>query len=881
NPVANGNSISWSTLDKEVKAKLAEINANNGNIRIVTASINSPSTLKVLADFKAAYPTTEVVTYDAISFNGILKANELSFGKRVMPSYNIDKAKVIVGIGCDFIGNWIAPVTLAAQYAKNRKLKGGNKSMSRHIQIESTLTLTGSNADDRIRVKPSEQGSIVVSLYNKVASKAGASTVTGGNATYDAMLTKLADELWANKGNAVLMCGSNSVAEQTLVNGINVLLGAYDAIIDLDKHCNLKKSNDEAFAKLVTDMNGGNVAALIVYNCNPAYTAPNAKEFIEGIKKVSLSVSFAEKQDETAALCKYLAPDCHYLESWNDAEPFNGVYSFCQPTIQKLYKTRQAQESLLAWSGAPIASFHDYIATYWQGLAPATSTPNQFWTQIIQTGVYESGIPTKTTINFVGSVADAASKIATQKSAGEIEVLLYEKTGIGNGNQANNPWLQELPDPISKVCWDNYVCISPKMAATKSLAQGNVVKVSVGSQSLTLPVYVQPGIAEGTIAIALGYGRQKAGDADNNVGKNAYPLISFVDGSMQYYAAGKLDKTTEDNYVLAATQTHHTMMGRAIVKETTLAEYAKNPKAGNPDVLIETPEGKQRPKDIDIWATTTQPGFDRPNHSWGLGIDLNACIGCGACVVACNAENNVAVVGKDEVNRAREMHWIRIDRYYSSDTTKENAASKNLGALSMYGEMEKPSVENPKVFFQPVMCQHCNHAPCETVCPVVATTHSSDGLNMMAYNRCVGTRYCANNCPYKVRRFNWFNYAENAKFPYTQYHQSERMVLNPDVTVRSRGVMEKCSMCIQRIQSGKLTAKKESRRPVDGEINTACAQTCPTNAITFGDFTDKDSQISVMFKEDRTYWLLEEINVQPSVFYQTKVWNHDNKTEKA
>lgn len=881
NPLANGNTTSWETLDKEVKSKLAEISANNGNIRIVTASINSPSTLKVLSDFKTAFPTTEVVTYDAISFHGILKANEQSFGKRVVPGYAIDKAKVIVGIGCDFIGNWIAPVTMAAQYAKNRKLKGGNKAMSRHIQIESTLTLTGSNADDRIRVKPSEQASIVVSLYNKIAAKSSMQTVSGGMAAYDAIISKLADELWANKGASVVLCGSNNTSEQTIVNAINYMLGAYDSIIDLDKHSKLKNSNDEAFAKLTADMNSGNVAALLVYNCNPAYSAPNAKEFIDGLTKVSLSVSFADRQDETAALCKYLAPDSHYLESWNDAEPINGTYSFCQPTIQKLYKTRQVQESLLAWMGAPVTSFHDYMVTYWQTMTPATTTSNQFWSQIIQTGVFESTTVSKTVISFLGSVSDAAAKIATQKSGGDLEVVLYEKTGIGNGSQANNPWLQELPDPISKVCWDNYVCVSPKMATSKSLAQGNVVKVSVGNQSVTLPVFIQPGLADGTIAIALGYGRQKAGDAANNLGQNVFPFVSFVDGSMQYFGNGKMDKTTDDDYTLAATQTHHTMMGRAIVKETTLAEYAKNSKAGNPDVLIETPEGKQRPKDIDLWATTTQPGFERPNHSWGLGIDLNACIGCGACVVACNAENNVAVVGKDEVNRAREMHWIRIDRYYSSDTTKENAASKNLGALSMYGEMEKPSVESPKVFFQPVMCQHCNHAPCETVCPVVATTHSSDGLNMMAYNRCVGTRYCANNCPYKVRRFNWFNYAENAKFPYTQYHQSERMVLNPDVTVRSRGVMEKCSMCIQRIQTGKLTAKKESRRPVDGEINTACAQTCPTNAIVFGDFIDKNSQIATMFKEDRTYWLLEEINVQPSVFYQTKVWNHTDKSEKA
>ena len=880
-PMVKGNPSNWATLDAEITKQLTDIANKGGNIRILSSSISSPSTKKVIAQFTAKYPTTQLVTYDAISNYGIIKANELSFGKAVLPTYAFNNADVIVSFGCDFLANWISPMEHASQFAQNRKLKEGKKTMSRLIQVESNLSLTGSNADDRIRMRPSEQASSLVALYNKIATKSGQPVVKGGSSAYDELMSKVADELWSNKGKALVVCGSNNINEQVLINAINFMLGSYDSTINLDRYSNLKQSNDAAFVQLVNEMNAGSVAALLVYNCNPSYSAPNAKSFNDGLKKVSLSVSFADRLDETSSLCTHLAPDSHFLESWNDAEPVKGLYAICQPTIQKLYSTRQAQESLLAWASAPVASFYDSIAENWKVLNTSGLSFESFWTKSLQEGVYDSGMPAKSAISFTGDINAAAQALSSKKGSSETDIVIYEKTGIGNGNQSNNPWLQEMPDPISKVCWDNYFCLSPKMAESKMLVQGNIIDVKVGDNTISGPVFLQPGMAVNTIALAMGYGREKAGDTSNNVGKNAYPLINIVDGSMQYWATGTITKSTADDYQLASTQTHQTMMGREIVKETTLGEYIKNPKAGNPDVLIQTPDGKKRPKDVDIWATTSQPGFDRPNHSWGMGIDLNACIGCGACVVACNAENNVAVVGKDEIGRSREMHWIRIDRYYSSDVTKENAEEKGLGVLTMYGEMEKPSVENPKIFFQPVMCQHCNHAPCETVCPVLATTHSSDGLNMMAYNRCVGTRYCANNCPYKVRRFNWFNYTENNKFPYTMTIASERMVLNPDVTVRSRGVMEKCSMCIQRIQSSKLTAKKESRRILDGELKTACSQTCPTNAITFGDYNDAKSQVLSMFKEERTYWLLEELNVQPSVFYQTKVWNHKAETSKA
>ena len=508
------------------------------------------------------------------------------------------------------------------------------------------------------------------------------------------------------------------------------------------------------------------------------------------------------------------------------------------------------------------------------------SSFDAFWNQALRDGIFEASFVIGGATSFSGNVAAAANLLA--KPASGIEIAVYEKAGLGNGAGGNNPWLHELPDPITKVCWDNYFAVLPSYAEKMGWRQGTVIEVKVGNASVKGPVLLQPAMADETIAVALGYGRTNCGKAGNNVGFNAYPLVSMTGGVLNYYATGvAVNKTVEDDYTFALTQTHHTMMGRDIVKETSLAAWLKDPKAGNPPELIASPEGPKTPEELDLWKTKDEPGFDRINHAWGLGIDLNSCIGCGACVIACNAENNVPVVGKDEIGRAREMHWIRIDRYYTSDTTKENAEEKGLGKLDMYGEMEKPASDNPQIMFQPVMCQHCNHAPCETVCPVAATTHSSDGLNMMAYNRCVGTRYCANNCPYKVRRYNWFKYSDNDQFPYNMNDSLGKMVLNPDVTVRSRGVMEKCSMCIQRIQYGRLDAKKEGRRPKDGEIKTACAQGCPTNAIVFGDFNDPNSQISELFKDERSYHLLASVGARPSVFYQTKVWNRTEEPVKS
>ncbi|HPH81307.1 MAG TPA: TAT-variant-translocated molybdopterin oxidoreductase [Flavobacteriales bacterium] len=904
----NNKDSDWKAVDAEVTSKLASIAAAGGAIRILTSSLISPSMKSAIAEFTTKYPTTQVVTYDSISYKGIADSNLASFGKSFIPTYNFDKADFIVGIGCDFLANWLSPVEHARQYAETRKLNKDEKKMSRHVQIESLLTVTGSNADKRIALKPSQLGLAVVNLYNKLT---GSSLPSKSLDAKDAAIAELAKELNASKGKALVVCGSNDANIQQVVNAINTHLGSYGSTINKDVEDYTRQGNDAAVNALVAEMASGKVGAILINNVNPVYSLPNGAAFKDALSKVSLSVSFADRVDETAAACKIVAPDHHYLESWTDANPRKGHYALGQPTINPLFSTRQVLESILTWAGNT-TNAHDYISKVWETTVYPSSTGflsfNDFWFRSLHDGVMASAAPAaviaenptpeapvsikimpitiaspEPTTTVYGDVSNAASAIVAKAGkASGIELVVYQKTGAGTGNQANNPWLQELPDPITKVTWDNYVLMNPEEMKEKGFntlmgqeQMADVVEVKSGSATASLPVVAQPGLPKGVIAIALGYGRTAVGKTANGIGANASPFVSFDDGTFNYIASGVSVSESKDKYQIAATQTHHTMMGREIVKEATLAEYKKDSKAGNEDLLYATnltttkQEGKATAKELDLWAA-----YENKNHFWNMAIDLNACIGCGSCVISCTAENNVPVVGKDEVRRSREMHWMRIDRYYSSDMNEEVAEKDGVGAIDKFLKMEVPSsADTIEVVFQPIMCQHCNHAPCETVCPVLATTHSLEGLNQMTYNRCIGTRYCANNCPYKVRRFNWFRYNENVEFDFNMYDDLGKMVLNPDVTVRSRGVMEKCSMCIQRIQAGKLDAKKNSSRPKDGSIKTACQQACPTNAITFGDFNDQQSEVRKAWNNERKYQLLEEVGTQPSVFYLTKIRN--------
>ncbi|NIK72669.1 molybdopterin-containing oxidoreductase family iron-sulfur binding subunit [Thermonema lapsum] len=896
----NGKDADMAAVDRKIIDALKQAAQSGKPAYIVSNTVMSPSTKAVIAKFIEKYPFFRHVSYDAVSAYGILKANERSFGKYALPAYDFSKAEVIVSVGADFLGTWLSPIEHARQYAQTRKLGGDKKTMSRHYQFETILSLTGANADYRSRIRPSQEGLVVAALYNGVAKAVGAPTVAAP-AINVPHIDKAVKDLLSAKGKSLVVAGSNDPDVQVLVNAINYLLENYGNTLDLSRPSFVRQGNDEDFLRFVEDAKKGNVSAVIFYNANPVYDHAKGAELAKALPQIALTVSTADREDETASLCRFITPDHHYLEAWNDAEPRAGFYSLAQPTIMPLFKTRQAQDSFLTWAEEGI-SFYEFLRGYWRkNMFKGEGSFEDFWTKVVHDGVYEPAKePVAEKIAFAADVQEIGSSVARRYIANNknVELVLYQKVGIGSGAMANNPWLQELPDPITKATWDNYVCVSKSYAEQENLKQGDVVKVTANGYSVELPVLIQPGQAPGTIAIALGYGRTKAGNCANNIGKNAYPFVGVVEGALVYAQRQVTIEKTGATYQIAQTQTHHTIMARPIVQEATLKEYQKDPAAGRffPAITIEgekvnvnrtIPENKAEelnPRLITLWKGHEKTAY-RKNHWWGMVIDLNSCIGCSACLIGCQTENNVPVVGKDEIINRREMHWIRIDRYYSFDESIDTEDK----SYANYQKMEDPA-DDPEVVFQPMMCQHCNNAPCETVCPVVATTHSSEGLNQMTYNRCIGTRYCANNCPYKVRRFNWFNYTNDERFQEVNYMSQTdlgRMVLNPDVTVRSRGVMEKCSLCVQRIQLAKLEAKREGRKLRDGEAKTACQQACPTDAIVFGDMNDPESRIykllnlkefdngDIKITEPRAFQVLEEYNVRPNVTYLTKIRNKD------
>lgn len=886
NPKIGGEDTDWKTIDNRIKT---ELGANSGKIAIVSYSNCSPSTSRTIQALRDKYGEVDHVQYDAVSMSGLLDAYGEATGSRMLPLHDFSKASTIVSITADFLGSWPNQSMNNRQFAETRKLGPDKKDMSRLYAFESNLSLTGSNADYRQPIKPSQEGLYVANLYNLIAQKAGAATVGVARLEDTVMLEKAANDLWRSRGKSLVVSGSNDKNVQLLVIAINDLLQSYGSTIDLSKSINTRKGSDQAFGQLVSDVKGGNVGTVIFYNCNPAYDHPMGEQLVSSLGKVKTTISTSDRMDETTSSVKYVTPDHHYLESWNDFEPVTGHMTLAQPTIKNIFNTRQAQESFLRWADND-ASYYEFVKGGWQPLADGDVT--RFFDKCLHDGVYNVDATTDAGAVSVDAVVVAGNLKGYSAKSDGLELALYTNYSVGDGVQANNPWLQEMPDPITKACWDNYFTVSPKLARENDweVKGGDmdykVATLTVNGKSVTAPVIPQPGQAYGTVGLAVGYGRTKAGKVGNGVGVNAYQLVSSSADGLKYSAKASLELTGEVRKV-AQTQTSQTYAGReTVIQETILSKYQKDPQAGRNFPMISKADGsKVRPHAVSLWQ-----GHEYPNHHWGMIVDLNSCTGCGTCTVACQTENNIPVVGKEEVLNRREMHWIRIDRYYSHSEQEVEATTGYLDKLKV---KEKAS-ENPEVTFQPMMCQQCNSAPCETVCPVAATTHSSEGLNQMTYNRCIGTRYCANNCPYKVRRFNWFKYHDNSKFDKNLPMNNDlgKMVLNPDVTVRARGVMEKCTFCVQRIQSGKLDAKKEGRRPVDGEIQTACAKSCPTDALVFGDMKDPDSRISKTLKlkynkksveaqEDRAYHVLEELRVMPNVWYLTKVRNKDNneKTE--
>ncbi len=870
-PKIAGKNATWVEVDSKLKSSLADAKAKGGTVALLTSTLASPSTEKLIAEFLSKNPNAKHVVYDAVSESETLDAFEAVYGERALVDYDFSKASVIVSVGADFLGDWQGG-NYDSGYAKGRIPQGpkGNQKISRHFQLEANMTLSGAAADKRVAISTANQKQALVLIYNTIV---GAAVPVSLDAKLKAEVTKIAQELAKAGSKGVLVSGIQDKNAQLLVLAINQKL-ASESFSTVGTR-QIRKGSNLSVSQLVASMKSGGVHTLIMSGVNPVYSLSNSKDFVEGLKKVNLSVCFSMKEDETVAVCTIAAAAPHYLESWGDVVITKGTYSLTQPTIRPLFDTKQFQDVLLSLNGIP-GTYYNYLKSVASSVIAGSS-----WNQVLHDGFYVGAISSAS----AGSAdyTAAASALSRAKASSNLELVLYTKTGLGDGQQANNPWLQEFPDPITRVSWDNYVTVSNADAkilelSNEIVANGGLngsyatIKTADGVTLENVPVIVQPGQAVGTVGLAFGYGKKAALKEEMQVGVNAYSLYKDFNNVQSV----TLTKGAGE-HEFACVQGQKTLMGRGdIIKETTLEIFntAKNPEIWNPQPMVSLDHKEVKSTTVDLWDS-----FDRSvGHHFNLSIDLNACTGCGSCVIACHAENNVPVVGKSEVRRSRDMHWLRIDRYYSSEETfagdnerKENIAGLS-SSLSTFNEMEKAS-DNPQVAFQPVMCQHCNHAPCETVCPVAATSHSRQGQNHMAYNRCVGTRYCANNCPYKVRRFNWFLYNKNSEFDFHMNDDLGRMVLNPDVSVRSRGVMEKCSMCIQKTQSTILAAKNEGREIVDGEFQTACSSACTTGAMIFGDVNDTESKVAKLAEDERMYHLLEHVGTKPNVFYHVKVRN--------
>lgn len=834
---ADWKGIAWEEADRAVLQLLKEAKESGTKVRFLSDTVISPSVKNLFKEFQSGQGNADWVTFDPLSCEELIDAQRDCYGEAILPRYRFSRAEMVVSFGADFLDTWISPVEFTSGFARLRKIRNGK--MSRFVAFEASPTVTGTNADLHIPVKPGEEVKIALSLAYEI-HRLGNTLLGAGLEAYSvdrvakevnieaSLIRSTAAELWKNRGQSLVVGtgssrhGAASKALHVVVNLLNSMLGNDGKTIDTKIRPSHQSQGSYALlANLIQEMERGEVSLLVIHRVNPLFFLSKDFLFEAALSKVGKVVRIADRVDETALKADYVLPLSHFLESWGDSEPQKGRVAIVQPTIRPLYNTRSFGEMLLAFSGKP-ASSQDWYRTLretWENVLGYN------WSEGLEKGMMSDTSETAHAPRIFNENALQGLRMPAASVAG-LQLVLFPSISQFDGRYANNSWLQELPDPVTKITWRNYLMMAPSAAKDRGLKEGDVVAIETKGFTSELPIHVQPGIHPEVVAMPLGFGRTAVGQLGNGLGVNGFQHVSR-EAEVAFTQPVKITKTGKW-IKLASTQSHHSMEGRNIVKETTLKEYQKDPHAGNTPSLVLP----------SMWSKHEYKG-----HRWGMTIDLNACTGCSACVIACQAENNIPVVGEKQIKKGREMHWIRIDRYY-----------------------EGTDSDNPEVLNQPMLCQHCENAPCETVCPVVATVHSDEGLNMQTYNRCVGTRYCANNCPYKVRRFNWHEYLRGLEAPLA-------MALNPDVTVREKGVMEKCTFCVQRIQEQKDEVKAAGRSLKDKEIQTACQQSCPAQAIAFGDTNDPDSEVSKNRKNSRGFHVLEELNVLPQVTYLTKVRN--------
>ena len=814
-------------------------------LAVLTAPAASPTLARLAAAFQKSYPRARVVTWAPVSDANVLAGVTRAAGRPLLPVYRLEKAKAILAIDADILHSDPETVRYTRAFAAARRVQAPGDTMNRLWAVEAVLSITGANADHRLRLPARRIPAFVAALAAELrrqglaidAPAAAEVKVVGAVGMDDphpatlsfsldgAWLRALAEDLLANRGASLIVAGSRQpAAVHAAVVALNAALGNVSATVDYREPVDALLPSPAAFADLVKALGDGQVKTLVVLGGNPVYDAPADLEFAAAAAKAEELVHFGSHVDETAALASWHVPSAHFLESWGDARASCGTLSVVQPLIMPLYGAKSAVEVLGLLASGEDKPGHDHVQATWHGILGEPDFEKR-WNRVLHDGVLpQSALPGLRFEPKPGTFAELAAAVQAHGSS-ELELVFQACPKLHDGASANNAWLQELPDAITKVTWDNPLLVSPATATALHLKDEDVVRLEVAGRSLELPILRVPGLADGTLVLSLGYGRQQAGRVGTGVGFDGYSLRTSA--SLDLATDVKLTPAGR-SYPLAQTQEHGSMEGRSLIREATLAGYRQDPKFATAD---ETPL-------FSLW--TEHEYKSRPQ--WGMVIDLNACTGCNACSIACQSENNVPVVGKDQVRRGREMAWLRIDRYFTG------------------------APEEPSAAFQPVPCMQCENAPCEQVCPVAATVHDEDGLNAMVYNRCIGTRYCSNNCPYKVRRFNFFNYTKDTP-------RVLKLVNNPDVTVRSRGVMEKCTYCVQRLSSAKIDARLGGRELKDGDAKTACQQACPAEAIRFGDLLDLESLVAKARSSDRTYALLAELNTRPRTTYQARLRN--------
>ena len=849
---------------KEVFA--AQQSSRGSGLRILSETVTSPTLNAQIDELLERFPQAKWVQWEPFGRHNAREGSRLAFGEYVDPQYAIEKADVVLSLDADFMCTGSGGLKHARAFASRRRREGNKAEFLRLYAVESSPSNSGSKADHRLPLRPSEIESFARAVAAQVGVKAAGEASAPASA--QAWMAALVKDLQAARGRSLVIAGDTQPpVVHALAHAMNEALGNVGSTVAYTQTAEARPANQiEALKELVGEMNAGTVSFLLIIGGNPVYTAPADLKFDNALEKVAFRAHLGQHHDETAALCHWHIPEAHFLESWSDVRASDGTVSIIQPLIAPLYGGRSVHEIVAALSDSGPRPAYELVRAFWsgEGVAPrqpaavpagrgaavpqatpapgraaqgpaaaAVSTFDRDWRRWLHDGVMPNTAFAPKTVTTQANAIGGAS--ASPRSEG-LDVVFLPDPSVYDGRFANNAWLQELPKSLTKLTWDNAALVSPATAARLNLVSGDVVDLKQGSNSIRIPVWIAPGHAPDTLTVHLGYGRTRAGRVGNGTGVNVNPLRM---SATPHILTGVQLSKTGDSYELASTQDHWSLEGRNIVRVATKEQFEKDPDFA-----------KKMEHQPLTGITMLNQEYKYEGYAWGMAIDQNVCTGCNSCVIACQAENNVPVVGKSQVLNGREMHWLRLDRYYTGD------------------------IDNPDTYHQPMTCQQCESAPCEVVCPVAATTHSDEGLNDMVYNRCVGTRYCSNNCPYKVRRFNFLLYSD-------WNTQSLWPMRNPDVTVRSRGVMEKCTYCVQRINQARVAAKLDDRQIRDGEVVTACQAVCPTEAIVFGNINDPNSRVSQLKKSSLNYSLLAELNTRPRTTYLAVVRNPNTELEPA